>query len=401
MADRDVIVTGRAALTPSITRFELGPAPGQPPLPAVDPGAHLSVATPAGHRRSYSITELTADGSYAISVLRLADGRGGSKSMHDDVGVGDLLRVDGPRNAFPLVEADEYLLIAGGIGITAIRAMFHALDRREARVQLLYLSRTAEETAYLDELSGVGSHVQVHHSGRKGRIDLWPYLAQPRDGLHLYCCAAQPVMEEVRSLSMHWRPSSVHFEDFTGITPGQVGDQPFRAVWTPTGRTVEVAADSPLLDALNAAGAEVASSCRSGTCGTCVLQLIEGEAEHRDLVLDPAERRSRIIACVSRAAGATLAVGPVRAGGAPAVAEAQPSAVHPEHSRGALSLSIGTLLLGEGQVGNVVAGSDPRVEVVDDHENVPDRMKGFADDGGRGNGGVQGEAAAQRRRRTG
>lgn len=329
MADRDVIVTRRADLTPSITRFELGPAPGQPPLPAVEPGAHLGVATPAGHRRSYSITERTVDGSYAISVLRVADGRGGSTSMHDDVGVGDLLRVDGPRNAFPLVEAEEYLLIAGGIGITAIRSMFHALERRGARVRLLYLTRTATDTAYLDELSAVGSHVRVHHSEGNGRIDLWPYLALPRDGLHVYCCAAQPLMEEVRALTMHWRPSRVHFEDFAGVTPGQVGDQPFRAVWAPTGRAVEVAADSTLLDALNAAGANVASSCRSGTCGTCVLQLIKGEAEHRDLVLDLAERRSRIMACVSRAAGATLAVGPVGASGVEAVAkaasQAQPS----------------------------------------------------------------------------
>jgi len=311
MTDRDLVVTQRVALTPSITRFELGPAPGQPPLPAVEPGSHISIATPTGHRRSYSVTEQTADGSYRISVLREADGRGGSRSMHEDVRVGDWLRADGPRNAFPLRDADEYLLIAGGIGITAIRAMFRALDQRGAQVRLLYLSRTADDTAYLDEFSNAGPHVRVHYSAVHGRVDLWPYLAEPRDGRHVYCCAGRPLMEEVRGLTMHWRPSNVHFEDFAGIAAGHVSDQPFQAIWAPDGRTIDVGPDGTLLDALNRAGAGVASSCRSGTCGTCVLQLCEGEAEHRDLVLDASERSTRIISCVSRAAGQTITVGPL------------------------------------------------------------------------------------------
>lgn len=331
MDDRDLVVTRRAALTPSITRFELGPVPGQPPLPAVEPGAHLGVATPAGHRRSYSITDQTADGAYAISVLREPDGRGGSRSMHDDVRVGDLLRADGPRNAFTLVDAEEYLLIAGGIGITAIRAMFAALERRGASVRLLYLTRAADDTAYLDELSAVGAHVQVHHSATHGRVDLWPCLAEPREGLHVYCCAGRPLMEEVRALTMHWSPSHVHFEDFAGVTPGQAGDRPFRAVWAPTGQAVEVAAGTTLLDALNGIGAELASSCRSGTCGTCVLRVIEGEAEHRDLVLDETERRDRIITCVSRAAGENLTVAPV---GPVALAGGDDQVGAPEQVRG-------------------------------------------------------------------
>lgn len=309
--DRDLVVTGRVDLTRSITQFDLGPVAGEPSLAAPEPGAHISVTTPAGHRRSYSITEQTGNGSYRISVLREAGGRGGSRSMHDDVRLGDRLRVDGPRNAFPLGDADEYLLIAGGIGITVIRAMFHVLEHRGARVRLLYLSRMAGDAAYLTELRAAGPHVQVHHSAEHGRIDLWSYLNEPRDGMHVYCCAARPLMDEVRALTMHWRPSRVHFEDFAGVSAGQAGDQAFRAVWAPTGRAVQVDAGCTLLDALNGAGADVPSSCRSGTCGTCVLRLIEGEAEHRDLVLDPAEHSSRIMPCVSRSAGEFLTVGPM------------------------------------------------------------------------------------------
>ncbi|MEJ7653425.1 MAG: iron-sulfur cluster-binding domain-containing protein [Chloroflexia bacterium] len=159
-------------------------------------------------------------------------------------------------------------------------------------------------------MSTAGPHVRVHHSAVHGRIDLWPYLAEPRDGRHVYCCAARPLMEEVRGLTMHWRPSSVHFEDFAGVAASQVSDQPFQAVWAPNGRTVEVDPDSTLLDALNRAGAEVASSCRSGTCSTCVLRLFKGQAEHRD----PCSMRRALESghrLRVKGSGQTLTVGPL------------------------------------------------------------------------------------------
>ena len=53
-----------------------------------------------------------------IAVKRDAEGDGGSRSMADDVAVGESLNVSPPFNYFPLVEdATSYLLIAGGIGL--------------------------------------------------------------------------------------------------------------------------------------------------------------------------------------------------------------------------------------------------------------------------------------------
>jgi phthalate 4,5-dioxygenase reductase subunit len=46
---------------------------------------------------------------------------------------------------------------------------------------------------------------------------------------------------------------------------------------------------------------EVPSSCESGTCDTCRTRLLEGEADHRDLVLAEHERADNIMVCVSRA----------------------------------------------------------------------------------------------------
>lgn len=57
----------------------------------------------------------------------------------------------------------------------------------------------------------------------------------------------------------------------------------------------------PLLDAILNAGVDVPHSCCSGTCGTCVCKLQEGEVRlKRNLVLSEAHiQQGLILACVS------------------------------------------------------------------------------------------------------
>jgi phthalate 4,5-dioxygenase reductase component len=55
-------------------------------------------------------------------------------------------------------------------------------------------------------------------------------------------------------------------------------------------------------------GCNAASSCESGTCGTCRTGLLEGQADHRDMVLYPEEMDSQIMICVSRAKGERLVI---------------------------------------------------------------------------------------------
>lgn len=153
-ADLTVVVAGRRMLTADVCEFELRRADGAPLDPA-EPGAHITVHTPSGEARSYSLTSDLSDRSrYVIAVRRDEGGRGGSRSMVDEVAEGDSLVISAPRNAFDLVDAPAYLLVAAGIGITPIRAMLIELRRRGlADVQLVYLSRSREETPYLDEIA--------------------------------------------------------------------------------------------------------------------------------------------------------------------------------------------------------------------------------------------------------
>ena len=45
----------------------------------------------------------------------------------------------------------------------------------------------------------------------------------------------------------------------------------------------------------------VKQKCSDGLCGTCSMEYLEGDIEHRDFVLSKKDRETKIITCCSRA----------------------------------------------------------------------------------------------------
>lgn len=113
-------------------------------------------------------------------------------------------------------------------------------------------------------------------------------------------------MEEVKAVSGHWPEGRIHFEDFKPVEAVRENDKSFTVKLAKTGAEVTVPADRTILEALRDAGYRLPSSCESGTCGTCKTGLLEGEVEHRDMVLMDDEKADRIMICVSRAIGDRL-----------------------------------------------------------------------------------------------
>lgn len=305
-------VAARRDLTDGVCEFTLvlgGGAGGGEALPPFTPGAHVTVRTPSGAMRRYSlVNDGAAPTEYVIAVKREPASRGGSASMHAEAGVGVTLAVDPPENEFELVDAPAYLLIAGGIGVTPILAMARRLAAEGKPFKLIYCTRSAEETAYLDEVAALPG-ATVHHDGgaEDGFYDFWDHFAEPGQE-HVYCCGPAPLMEEIRAVSGHWTEGRVHFEDFAGVEAVREDDRPFKVTLAASGRTIDVPADRSILEALRDAGEETVSSCESGTCGTCKCRLVEGRVDHRDLVLMDEEKDDFIMICVSRAAEGDLVV---------------------------------------------------------------------------------------------
>ena len=294
-----------------IRSFELVQPDGTA-LPPFTPGSHVKVQTPCGELRKYSLcNDANEQHRYVISVKREEGGQGGSLSMHRDLKVGDTLPTSVPDNAFPLVEkARSFIFIAGGIGITPILSMIRSFgELPPAPWKLYYLSRNAETTAYREELKALGRNVVIHHTlGRPDRqYDLWPALEKPNMG-HVYCCGPKALMESVRDMTGHWSPANVHFESFNEGGGVQPDDRPFQVKLAKSGAEFVVPVGKSILATLREHGCHASSSCESGTCGTCRTGLLEGEADHRDMVLLPDEMQHQVMICVSRARSERLVI---------------------------------------------------------------------------------------------
>lgn len=300
-------VTAINGLSSEINEYVLAANSGDE-LPPAEAGAHIGVQTPAGAMRQYSLVHPDVKpATYTIAVKRDTHGRGGSVAMHT-VEVGSTLEVLPPVNQFCLTEAPGYLLIAGGIGITPIYAMAQQLVAQGAEVQVIYCARSAAEAAYLTDLQNLlGDRLIAHFdNGDPADVyDFWDHFEQPGKQ-HVFCCGPATLMEEIKGISGHWPDNSIHFEDFAGVTAVLANDKPFEVTLNKSATTITVPANQSILEALRDAGIESASSCESGTCGTCKCGLISGDVEHRDMVLMDEERSSYIMICVSRAGSGGL-----------------------------------------------------------------------------------------------
>ncbi len=303
----DLVVAAKREIARGVVQFTLRHPLGDA-LPAYTAGAHITVQTPAGLRRNYSLCgDPSLSSEYTIAVKLDAAGRGGSRSMGADVHAGSALRVGEPRNDFALATSmRRAILVAGGIGITPIYAMAQELHAQEVPFKLIYCSRDRACAAYADALEAAdfASAITLHHDNGYPALafDFWPVFEKPQAHTHVYCCGPQALMDAVQDMTGHWAPGSVHFESFGAGAVAAEPNEAFTVRLAQSGAQVQVSAEQTLLQALRAAGHTVASSCESGTCGSCKTRLVGGTAQHRDMVLMDDEKHSQIMVCVSRAA---------------------------------------------------------------------------------------------------
>lgn len=298
---RPVRVTSKTSEAPDVVSFVLSAAQ----LPRWTPGAHIDVEIRQGLFRQYSLCGDPAEaGQWRIAVLREDRGRGGSRHLHDEVGVGATVRVGDPRNNFPLVPAAGYLFVAGGIGITPILPMVREAHAAGADWTLYYGGRKRERMAFTGELAGYGERARFLPEDECGLLPLAEIVASA--DYPVYCCGPEPLLAAAERVCP---PERLRLERFQ--PRADVGEEPareFEVLASASGRTVRVPPDESILEALDAVGVPVPSSCREGTCGTCETEVIDGEVDHRDSVLSERERASgkTMMVCVSRARSARL-----------------------------------------------------------------------------------------------
>lgn len=294
-------------LTVDIRLFEIEPAAG---VRGVAPGSHVSLLLPIGvgsDVRSYSIVS-AADGVLRIAVKLLPDSRGGSAYLWQ-LAPGARLTVSRPRNHFPLGrDAADYLLVAGGIGITPIYGMAVALAEAGLTLRVLYGVRSPADAALAAELGAVlGARLTV---AAGVPLDLAAAIAALAPGGEMYVCGPIGMLEAAkRAWKASGRPvAKLRFETFG--SSGRYATEPFTVSIPRLGVEVEVPRTMSLLDALEGAGVQMIYHCRRGECGLCALPIVrlEGVVDHRDVFFTEAEKDENLslCTCVSRLAGGVL-----------------------------------------------------------------------------------------------
>ncbi len=340
----------------TIVSFYLRTQDGSP-VPAFNPGQFLTLelAVPGQVTRvvrNYSVSSWPEAGSNELRLTIKREGAPvgspeltpgiGSTFMHDRVEEGHVLEAIGPVGQFYLKQESDrpVVLLSGGVGITPMVSMAHALAREGKReVYFIHacdsgtMHAFAEEIGALCEQSGNISQyicyrfpgeqdrlgVDYHSEGMLSREVLRSVL--PLGVYDFYLCGPPPFMQAMYEalLGLGVQKSDINYEFFgpaslltarsdektsaepaaTEPTEMPVGDGP---LVTFAGSDIRVPWDHQydnLLDFAEAHGIAADFSCRVGICNECKCQIQSGEVEYGSEPLDMPEQ-GELLPCCAR-----------------------------------------------------------------------------------------------------
>lgn len=276
----------------------------------VKPGEHVDVHVlidDQWHVRSYSIVDASPDGSeIALSVFLTPTTRGGSEFMHS-IQPGQTLGITQPLQNFPLrVGAPSYVLLAGGIGITAISGMAAILKDLGADYRIIYATRSRSAMAYEHELRALhGDRLETYWDDHGQTLDVARLINSLSDAVELYMCGPIRLMDAVRR---SWNdrgldPTNLRFETFGNS--GWFEAEPFTVRIPQLNVETVVNQDETMLEALTRVGVDTMSDCRRGECGLCQVKILDlgGQIDHRDIFYSDRQKapNKKMCCCVSRA----------------------------------------------------------------------------------------------------
>ncbi|MDQ3270781.1 MAG: 4Fe-4S dicluster domain-containing protein, partial [Pseudomonadota bacterium] len=193
-----VVLKRREEMTADIARYDFVAADGSA-LPPFEAGAHIDVVIAPEYLRQYSLAGDPADrNKYVLAVLREPEGRGGSMLMHRAFREGKRVFVSPPRNHFPLVPgAGHSLLLAGGIGVTAMITMAHTLARNGQSFDFHYSAASRKTAGFIHEIEAAAwaDRVHFHFKDEGRRVDLRHVIPEFKSEMHLYTCGSARYMD--------------------------------------------------------------------------------------------------------------------------------------------------------------------------------------------------------------
>jgi ferredoxin-NADP reductase len=279
-------------------------------------GAHIDLILRNDLIRQYSLCGDPSDRSqWTIAVLREPNSAGGSKYIHEVLRPGMTVLASNPRNNFPIVEADHYLFVAGGIGVTPLLPMVKHLDAQEKDWKMLYGGRRRASMAFRDQLGELIQEVAVLPEDEFGLLDLRGAIESMPHDTAIYCCGPEALIAALETQCLASGRSAPHVERFSArpafeITLDPAEDTPFELVLMKSDRRFTVPSDKSIVQVLAAERVFVPTSCTEGYCGVCETAVLEGVPDHRDDYLTPEVRATnrKMMICCSRSKTPVLVI---------------------------------------------------------------------------------------------
>ncbi|OMC36998.1 ferredoxin [Mycobacterium sp. GA-1841] len=282
------------------------------------------------HRRCYSMSSSpTVDPDLRITVKRDRDGLV-SNWVNDTVSIGDELHVAPPEGRFVLTAGERNVVtFAGGSGITPVFSLVQsALAATSRRTRMFYANRNLDSVIFREALADLADthseRLQVHHhlddlDGVVSPQHIADFIANDSHGdTDYYVCGPAPFMDTVERvlLDAGVPKQQVHLERFSvAAVPVPDPDEPAvtEEVTIELDRSTVTApyrAGNTLLQTARLAGLKAPSSCETGSCGTCMAQIVEGSARmlNNDALDDDEVAEGWVVTCQALPTSRTVRV---------------------------------------------------------------------------------------------
>lgn len=321
-------IASRQAETADSCSFTLQVPAAQRARFAARPGQFLTLKVRCGEEpllRCYSLSQRPeGNAALRITIKRVPGGRA-SNWLLDNLQVGDCIEALPPAGVFVPRSLDcDLLLLGAGSGITPLMAILQAaLVEGNGRVCLFYASRDAASLIFAEELT----ELSARHPERL-QLRIWldaeqgapngPAIAAKIAGwpaAEAYICGPQPFMDAASSAlsELGVEAARIHLERFGAAAPvATSGGKRSRLRVALDGRRheLDVLRGEVLLEAMEQAGLQPPSACRSGVCAACKCRVVEGSVSMRsNQVLSESEvRQGWVLACQAEPRSAELQV---------------------------------------------------------------------------------------------
>jgi ferredoxin-NADP reductase len=345
---RKFVVSRKVVESPQVSSFHLTPHDAKP-LPAFKPGQYVTFRLPGTHQggqliRCYSLSDHPQQVHYRVTIKRAGAPAAGaapaglsSGIFHDQIREGDILDLRAPLGNFTLEPTDPepVVLIGCGIGITPVFSMLATLVHQKSRrtVWFFHGLRNRHEHLFKEEFTAFARdnphiHLRIcysqpgaedklgedYHVHSRVTIDLLR-RELPSNNFRFYYCGPGPMMEELTNGLKLWGvpDSHMHFEAFGPLSVKRVSHATVAMESAAVARPLVTfrksgtalpwdGAHATLLDLAEHAGIVIASGCRAGNCGTCVVAMQAGEVSYIQPPGSPPEART-CLTCIAQPKG--------------------------------------------------------------------------------------------------